>query len=188
MADAPDLQRPDSPAETDNDALSLFLIEVRRYPLLNRREEVELARRIERGDLDAKERLVNSNLRLVIANARKYEGLELTLLDLIQEGILGLIRRIDRARRALSAELGRDPTDEEIARAAELDIAIIREAGEVARVVTSLDRPVGEEDDTTFGSLIASDTLGPEKSSSHLCARTRSARLSSAYPSPSGRS
>ncbi|MBV9603625.1 MAG: RNA polymerase subunit sigma-70, partial [Solirubrobacterales bacterium] len=57
--------------------MSLFLQEVRRYPLLTRAQEVELAKRIERGDLEAKGRLVNSNLRLVISNARKYQGHEL---------------------------------------------------------------------------------------------------------------
>src|SRR5437588_8464985 len=76
--------------------MGLFLREVRRHPLLTREEEVELAQQIERGDLAAKDRLVNSNLRLVIANARKYQGHELPLLDLIQEGILGLIRAAEK--------------------------------------------------------------------------------------------
>ena len=76
-------------AERTTDAMSLFLQEVRRYPLLTKAQEVELAKRIERGDLEAKSQLVNSNLRLVISNARKYQGHELPLLDLIQEGILG---------------------------------------------------------------------------------------------------
>ncbi len=78
------------------DALSLFMREVRRYPLLTREEEVELAKRIERGDAAAKERMINSNLRLVVSNARRYEGLGLPLLDLIQEGILGLIRATEK--------------------------------------------------------------------------------------------
>src|SRR5438270_13716603 len=78
------------------DALSLFLQEVRRHPLLTREEEVELAQQIERGDLAAKEQLVNSNLRLVISNARKFQGHDMPLLDLIQEGILGLIRAAEK--------------------------------------------------------------------------------------------
>ena len=78
------------------DAMSLFLQEVRRHPLLTRDEETELAKRIERGDLAAKDRLVNSNLRLVISNARKYQGNDMPLLDLIQEGILGLIRATEK--------------------------------------------------------------------------------------------
>src|SRR5438270_3314381 len=78
------------------DAMSLFLQEVRRYPLLSREDEIELAKAIERGDLEAKARLVNSNLRLVISNARKYQGHDMPLLDLIQEGILGLIRAAEK--------------------------------------------------------------------------------------------
>jgi RNA polymerase primary sigma factor len=197
-------------AERTTDALSLFMQEVRRYPLLTRDQEVELAKRIERGDLAAKERLVNSNLRLVISNARKYEGFDLSLLDLIQEGILGLIRasekfdyrkgfkfstyatfwiresiqraianrartiripvhigqlerKIARAQRELVVALGREPTDEELARAADVEVSDVRQAQEVARVVTSLDRPVGEEEETTLGALMPSQDRGPEE-------------------------
>ena len=201
---------PDDLSQQTTDAMALFLQEVRRYPLLTRDQEVELAKRIERGDLAAKEQLVNSNLRLVISNARKYQGHELPLLDLIQEGILGLIRaaekfdwrkgykfstyatfwirqalqraldnrsrtiripvhlgqrerRIVRVQRELAARLGREPTDEEIAEAAELNVREVRETREAARVVTSLDRPVGEEEDTSLGSLLPSDERGPEE-------------------------
>ncbi len=201
---------PDDLALRTTDAMSLFLQEVRRYPLLTREEEIELAQRIERGDLRAKERMVNSNLRLVISNARKYQGHELPLLDLIQEGILGLIRaaekfdwrkgykfstyatfwirqaiqraldnrartiripvhlgqrerKIARAERELAARLGREPNDREIAEAAELRLADVIEAREAARVVTSLDRPIGEEEDTSFGSLLPSSERGPEE-------------------------
>jgi RNA polymerase primary sigma factor len=79
-----------------SDTLQLFLRDVRRHPLLTAEEEVELAKRIERGDLEAKERMVNSNLRLVVSLAKKYQGHELALLDLIQEGILGLIRAAEK--------------------------------------------------------------------------------------------
>jgi RNA polymerase primary sigma factor len=200
----------DDLAQQTTDAMSLFLQEVRRYPLLTREEEVELAKRMERGDLDAKERLINSNLRLVISNARKYQGHELPLLDLIQEGILGLIRaaekfdwrkgykfstyatfwirqalqraldnrsrtiripvhlgqrerKIGRVQRELIAQTGREPSDEELAAAAELTLDDVREAREAARVVTSLDRPVGEEEDTSFGSLLPSGERSPEE-------------------------
>jgi len=198
------------PPERTMDSMSLFMAEVRRHRLLTRDEEAELARRIERGDLAAKERLVNSNLRLVISNARSYEGLDLPLLDLIQEGILGLIRatekfdwrkgykfstyatfwiresiqraianrarpiripvhigqrerRIGRARAELTAKLGREPTDEETAEAAELEIREVRASRDIARVVTSLDRPVGGEDETTLGALLASDASAPHE-------------------------
>ena len=197
-------------AAQTTDAMSLFLQEVRRYPLLTREEEIELAKRIERGDLEAKERLVNSNLRLVISNARNYQGHDMPLLDLIQEGILGLIRaaekfdyrkgfkfstyatfwiresiqravanrartiripvhigqrerKIGRVAQELVGKLGREPTDEEIAAAADLAVKEVRETREAARVVTSLDRPVGEEEDTSLGSLLPSGERGPEE-------------------------
>jgi RNA polymerase primary sigma factor len=200
----------DDLAQQTTDAMSLFLQEVRRYPLLTREEEVELAKRIERGDAEAKETMVNSNLRLVISNARKYQGHDLPLLDLIQEGILGLIRaaekfdwrkgykfstyatfwirqalqraldnrartiripvhlgqrerKIGRVQRELAAQLGRDPSDEEVAEAAELKVSDVREARDTARVVTSLDRPVGQEEETPFGALLPSDQRGPEE-------------------------
>ncbi len=86
----------DALATLTSDALQLFLRDVRRHPLLTAAEEVELAQRIERGDLEAKERMVNSNLRLVVSLAKKYQGHELALLDLIQEGILGLIRAAEK--------------------------------------------------------------------------------------------
>ncbi len=88
--------RNDELAATTTDALQLFLNEARRYPLLTKEEEVELAKGVERGDLRAKERLINSNLRLVVANAKRYQGQGLSLLDLIQEGILGLIRAAEK--------------------------------------------------------------------------------------------
>jgi RNA polymerase primary sigma factor len=86
----------DELATMTSDTLQLFLRDVRRHPLLSASEEVELAKRIERGDLEAKERMVNSNLRLVVSIAKKYQGHELALLDLIQEGILGLIRAAEK--------------------------------------------------------------------------------------------
>ena len=200
----------DDLAQRTTDAMSLFLQEVRRYPLLTRAEEVDLAKRIEQGDLEAKSRLVNSNLRLVISNARKYQGHDMPLLDLIQEGILGLIRatekfdwrkgykfstyatfwirqaiqraldnrartiripvhlgqrerRIARAANELAAKLGREPTDEEIAQAADVSLDELHEARDATRVVTSLDRPVGDSEETPFGSLLASDERGPEE-------------------------
>jgi RNA polymerase primary sigma factor len=188
-------------AAATTDALQLFLNEIRRYPLLNAEQEVELSKRIEQGDLAAKERMINSNLRLVVSIAKKYQGQELSLLDLIQEGIFGLIRaaekfdwrkgykfstyatfwirqaiqrglankartiripvhigqrerKIVRAERELSAKLGREPTDEEIAAAAELPLDQVDEVRDAARTVTSLDRPIGEEGDTALGDML----------------------------------
>jgi RNA polymerase primary sigma factor len=192
-------------ATATTDALQLFLNEIRRYPLLSASEEVELAKRIEQGDLAAKERMINSNLRLVVSIAKKYQGQELSLLDLIQEGIFGLIRaaekfdwrkgykfstyatfwirqaiqrglankartiripvhigqrerKIVRAERELSARLGREPNDAEIASAAELPLSQVEEVREAARTVTSLDRPVGEEGDTALRDLLEGDS------------------------------
>jgi RNA polymerase primary sigma factor len=83
-------------AVTTTDALQLFLNEAARYPLLTAREEVELAKRIERGDEAAKHRMINSNLRLVVSIAKRYQGHDLSLLDLVQEGTLGLIRAVEK--------------------------------------------------------------------------------------------
>jgi RNA polymerase primary sigma factor len=92
----PTRYRPDELAGTTTDALQLFLNEASRYALLTKEQEVELSKAVERGDLRAKERLINSNLRLVVANAKRYQGQGLSLLDLIQEGILGLIRAAEK--------------------------------------------------------------------------------------------
>src|SRR5688500_9149075 len=182
-------------AAATTDALQLFLNEIRRYPLLTAPQEVDLSKRIEQGDLGAKERMINSNLRLVVSIAKKYQVRELTLLDLIQEGIFGLIRaaekfdwrrgykfstyatwwirqsiergiankartiripvhilqrenKINRAQRKLVVELGRDPSDEELAEATELPVQQVRDTRDAARSVTSLDRPVGEGEET----------------------------------------
>jgi RNA polymerase primary sigma factor len=83
-------------ATETTDSFQLFLNQASRYPLLTADEEIELAKRIERGDLAAKERLINSNLRLVISNARRYQGVGLPLQDLVQEAMLGLIRAAEK--------------------------------------------------------------------------------------------
>src|SRR6266702_820530 len=83
-------------AAMTTDSLQLFLNEAGRYPLLTAAEEVELAKRIERGDSKAKDKMINSNLRLVVSIAKKYQGHGLSLLDLIQEGIIGLTRAVEK--------------------------------------------------------------------------------------------
>src|SRR5881394_3608885 len=197
-------------AVATTDALQLFLNEAGRWPLLTAEEEVELAKRIERGDNEAKERMVNSNLRLVVSIAKRYQGHDLSLLDLIQEGIIGLIRavekfdwrrgfkfstyatwwirqavqrgvanksrtiripvhiaereqRIARAERELSTRLGRAPTDDEIAERARLPLKQLREVRQAARSVTSLDRPIGGENEGALGDLFASEQAPPEE-------------------------
>jgi RNA polymerase primary sigma factor len=85
-----------SMAELTADTTRLFLDEIGRYPLLTADEEIELAKRVEDGDEAAKERMINSNLRLVVFMAKRYQGYDLPLLDLIQEGIFGLIRAVEK--------------------------------------------------------------------------------------------
>ena len=83
-------------AVATTDALQLFLNEIGRHKLLTAEEEIDLAKRIERGDKEAKDRMINANLRLVVSIAKKYQGHGLSLLDLIQEGIIGLIRAVEK--------------------------------------------------------------------------------------------
>jgi len=213
-----DCGRQDAPASPVDDAalatvttdtLQLFLNEIGRHRLLTPAEEIDLAKRIERGDMVAKDRMINANLRLVVSIAKKYQGSELTLLDLIQEGILGLIRAVEkfdwrrgyrfstyatwwirqavergmdakartiklpinlvrtqrkvaRAENALALKLDRAPKDAEIAREADITVDDLRALRDAARTVTSLDRPLGEEEDAAFGDLLPSDAPAPE--------------------------
>ena len=93
---APDPAVAHSPAPSPSDALSLFMHRAGRYPLLTAAEEVALAKRVERGDVEAKERMINSNLRLVISIAKRYQRKDLPLLDLVQEGVIGLNRAVEK--------------------------------------------------------------------------------------------
>jgi len=197
-------------AVATTDALQLFLNEAGRWPLLTKEEEIELAKLIERGDEQAKERMINSNLRLVVSIAKRYQGHGLSLLDLIQEGIIGLIRAVEkfdwrrgfkfstyatwwirqavqrgvanksrtirlpvhiadreqkmaRAERLLAPKLGRQPTEEEIAKQAKLPLKQVREVRHAARAITSLDKPLGADNEGRFGDLFASEGSEPEE-------------------------
>src|SRR5918911_1701017 len=163
--------KPDADYQVDPtlDSLQLLLREAGKYPLLKPEEEIQLSKQIEKGDLDAKERMINANLRLVVSNARRYQGQGLSLGDLVQEGMLGLIRAVEkfdwrkgfrfstyatlwirqaiqrglentsrtirlpvhvaqrsrkvgRIERELTTKLGHEPSDEEIAAAADLPL------------------------------------------------------------------
>jgi RNA polymerase primary sigma factor len=191
-------------AQATDDSLQLFLNELREHPLLSRSEEIELAKAIEQGDAQARERLIASNLRLVVSIAKRYQGHGLPLLDLIQEGVLGLIRaaekfdwrrgfkfstyaswwiqqgvsrgianhgreirvpvhvieqerKIFRVQRELATKLGRDATDEEIAAAADISVSQLENVHGAARVIKSLDQPVGDDSDTSIGAYVSSE-------------------------------
>jgi RNA polymerase primary sigma factor len=197
------------PASTD--AMTLFMHRAGRYPLLTAAEEVALAKRIERGDAAAKERMINSNLRLVISIAKRYQGHDVPLGDLVQDGVIGLNRAVEkfdwrrgfkfstyatwwirqacqraisnqsktirvpthvherrvklaRVRNELQTSLGREPTREELAKAAELSLLHVDEALDAAEAPVSLNRPVGSEDDGEFGDLFGdANAADPEE-------------------------
>src|SRR4051794_32237778 len=100
IVDDKDKEEPPPPQpvvyETTTDALQLFLREAGRHQLLTAAQEVELSKRIERGDPEAKQRMIQSNLRLVVSIAKNYRNQGLPFLDLIQEGTLGLIRAVEK--------------------------------------------------------------------------------------------
>lgn len=187
--------------ELNEDGVRALLNEIGRYDLLTAEQEVELAKRIEADDLQAKEAMINANLRLVVFVAKKYQGKGLTLLDLFQEGVFGLVRavekfdwrkgfkfstyatwwirqaiqrglhnhartirlpvqladlepRVQRVERELVESLGREPTLEELAEWSGTSVSTLERLRDAARSVASLDKPVGEEEETTLGDLV----------------------------------
>jgi RNA polymerase primary sigma factor len=187
------------------DSLQLFLKDIGKVRLLTAQEEVDLAKRIERGDVDAKQKMVESNLRLVVSIAKNYRNQGLPFLDLIQEGTIGLVRaaekfdyrkgfkfstyatwwirqavaraladkartiripvhvveklnKIGRAERSLATALGREPTAEEIADlVAGVDPDEVDSIKRSAQAPISLDKPVGDEQESEFGQFIADE-------------------------------
>src|SRR5687768_7132065 len=205
--------RPPPPAavhqETTTDALQLFLREAGRHQLLTAAQEVELAKKIERGDAQAKQHMIQANLRLVVSIAKNYRNQGLPFLDLIQEGTLGLIRAVEkfdwrrgfkfstyatwwirqavaraladkartirmpvhiverlqkmnRAERTLWTRLGREPSLEEVAEEANLTVQQAKEVKAAARASSSLDQPIGDDDDAVLGDFVAGDGPLPE--------------------------
>jgi len=196
-----------STREVSTDTLQLFLKDIGKVPLLTAAQEVELAKRIEKGDQRAKQHMIEANLRLVVSIAKNYRNQGLPFLDLIQEGTIGLVRasekfdyrkgykfstyatwwirqavaraladkgrtirmpvhvveklnKVARIERRLQAELGREPTVEELSAASDVSVADIEYIRRSAQAPVSLEKPVGEEDESTFGDFIP-DTVGP---------------------------
>jgi RNA polymerase primary sigma factor len=190
--------------EGTTDALALFLKGIGKVRLLTAQEEVDLAKRIWRGDLAAKQRMVESNLRLVVSIAKNYRNQGLPFLDLIQEGTIGLVRaaekfdyrkgfkfstyatwwirqaiaraladqartiripvhiveklnKIRRAERSLVTELGREPTPDEIAAVTGIDPDEVDSIKRSAQAPISLEKPVGDEEQSEFGQFIADE-------------------------------
>ncbi len=191
--------------EASLDSLRLYLRTIGRVALLSAGEEVALAKRIERGDMAAKQHMVEANLRLVVSIAKGYVGRGLTLLDLIQEGSLGLIRAVEKfdyrrgykfstyatwwirqavtrsladkartiripvhmverlnklihAERRLVQQLGRDPNAAELAAELECTVPDVREVMRITQQPVSLEKPVGEEDDSALADFIEDDS------------------------------
>ena len=196
----------EEPREVSTDALQLFLKDIGKVDLLTAAQEVELAKRIERGDHGAKQEMVEANLRLVVSIAKKYRNQGLPFLDLIQEGTIGLVRaaekfdyrkgfkfstyatwwirqavaraladkartirmpvhvveklnKIVRSERKLRAELGREPISAEIGKDLDLSADEVEHIRRSAQTPVSLEKPVGDEDESEFGHFITDENL-----------------------------
>ncbi len=194
----------DLSVEPSLDSLRLYLREIGKVPLLTADQEVSLAKRIERGDMSAKQHMTEANLRLVVSIAKGYLGRGLSFLDLIQEGSLGLIRAVekfdyrkgfkfstyatwwirqavtraiaDKARtiripvhmveklnkvvhieRQLVQRLGREPEPEEIAEELEIHVDEVREILRMSQLPISLEKPIGEDEDSSLGDFVPDD-------------------------------
>jgi RNA polymerase primary sigma factor len=203
--EAPKKVEIDLTVEPSLDSLRLYLRSIGRVNLLTAEQEVLLARRIERGDMQAKQQMIEANLRLVVSIAKSYLGRGLTFLDLIQEGSMGLIRAVEKfdyrrgykfstyatwwirqavtraiadkgrtiripvhmveklnkvvhVERQLVQQLGREPTPEEIARELETTVREVRDVLRMAQQPISLEKPIGEEDESELGDFVEDQT------------------------------
>ncbi len=175
-------EKAEEPREVSTDALQLFLKDIGKVDLLTAAQEVELAKRIERGDHLAKQEMVEANLRLVVSIAKKYRNQGLPFLDLIQETwwirqavaraladkartirmpvhVVEKLNKIVRSERKLRAELGREPTSVEIGRDLDLTGDEVEHIRRSAQTPVSLEKPVGDEDESEFGHFITDENL-----------------------------
>ena len=205
-----DENTPNTTDAGESDAVMTYLREIGRVPMITHEREIELAKRIEAGDRDAMKQFILANLRLVVSIAKRYVGRGLTLLDLIQEGNIGLIRavqrydwrrghrfsthatwwirqaisravadkgrtirlpvyvntalnRIRRERQRLLQELGREPTEQELADATGLDPIRMVELQAAPGAPVSLELPVGEDEEQELGDVLAdTESASPE--------------------------
>jgi RNA polymerase primary sigma factor len=195
----------DLTVEPSLDSLRLYLRSIGKVELLGKEQEVDLAKRIERGDILAKRHMVEANLRLVVSIAKSYLGRGLSFLDLIQEGSLGLIRAVEKfdyrrgykfstyatwwirqavtraladksrtiripvhmveklnrvvqVERQLVQRLGREPEVQEIAEELRWELGEVREVMRVAQIPVSLEKPIGDEDDSELADFVADDS------------------------------
>ena len=179
-----------------DDPVRMYLKEIGHVPLLTAEEEVALAQRMEAGDEEARHRLEEANLRLVVSIAKRYVGRGMLFLDLIQEGNLGLLKAITRAiadqartiripvhmvetinklvriSRQLLQELGRDPHPEEIAKEMGITVARVHEIMKIAQEPVSLETPIGEEEDSHLGDFIEDEAApAPAEAASFMLLR-----------------
>jgi len=164
--------------ESTTDALQLFLRDAGRHPLLTAAQEVELAKRIERGDPQAKQTMIQSNLRLVVSIAKNYRNQGLPFLDLIQEGTLGLIRAVEKfdwrrgykfstyatwwIRQAVARALA------DKARTIRMPVHIVERMQKLNRAERTLwtqlgRQPVGDTEDAVFGDFVAGEGPLPDE-------------------------
>ena len=148
------------------DPVRMYLKEIGKVPLLSAEEEIELAKKMEQGDENAKKRLAEANLRLVVSIAKRYVGRGMLFLDLIQARTIRIpvhmvetINKLIRVSRQLLQELGREPTPEEIAEEMDMPVDRVREILKISQEPVSLETPIGEEEDSHLGDFIQDDNV-----------------------------